>query len=101
MKTLALASLHPTQMTHGERQIRQKVDAYHALNKHDLEMAIAEKPIAVVLGPQGKAYVIDHHHVTCALLRIDVERAPFVLVADLSSLPASEFWLTLENRSWT
>jgi hypothetical protein len=100
MNTLALARLHPTQATHGERQIQQKVAGYRALQGHDLEMAIAEKPIAVVLGAGEEYFVVDHHHVANALMRSGVERAPFVLIADLSSLSKADFWLTMENRSW-
>lgn len=101
MNTLDIDRLRPTQVTHGERQIRQKVEAYRALHARDLKMAIAEKPIAIVLGPDEAPYVIDHHHVAGALLRIGVARVPFVLLRDFSSLSSAEFWLTLENRSWT
>ncbi|SAK58299.1 chromosome partitioning protein ParB [Caballeronia fortuita] len=100
MNTLRIDDLHPTQVTHGERQIRQKAASYRALSAHDLEMAIAEKPIAIVLGPHGEPYVIDHHHVVCALSRIGVKDVPFVLVRDLSSLSRAAFWLTLENHAW-
>jgi hypothetical protein len=100
MNTLRIDRLHPTQMTLGERQVRQKVARYRELSAHDLEMAIAEKPVAVVFGPQDEPYVIDHHHVTCALARIGVEQVPFVMVKDLSSLSHAEFWLTLENHAW-
>jgi hypothetical protein len=100
MNTLRIDRLHPTQMTHGERQIKKKVEDYRALNAHELEMAIAEKPIAIVLGPQGEPYVIDHHHVACALSRIGIEDVPFVLVRDLSSLSMAAFWLTLDNHAW-
>ena len=100
MNTLEIDRLRPTQMTHGERQIRRKTAEYKAMSGHDLQMAIAEKPIAVVLGPGGEPFVIDHHHVACALSRIGVTRVPFVLVRDLSALSVADFWLTLENRSW-
>ena len=101
VNTLRIDRLRPTQMTHGERQIRQKIAAYRALSGHDLDMAIAEKPIAIVLGPRDEPFVIDHHHVACALSRIGVKEAPFVLVRDLSALSHADFWLTLENRAWT
>jgi hypothetical protein len=101
MKALSIDQLRPTQMTHGERQIRQKAAAYAALSGHDLDMAIAEKPIAVVRGPGGEPFVIDHHHVATALSRVKVKRVPVVLVRDWSSLSWAEFWLALENSSWT
>ncbi|WP_309911833.1 ParB-like protein [Caballeronia sp. LZ035] len=56
MNTLDIDRLRPTQITHGERQIRQKVEAYRALHARDLKMAIAEKPIAIVLGPVPLKY---------------------------------------------
>ncbi|BBU33538.1 hypothetical protein BTHE68_72720 (plasmid) [Burkholderia sp. THE68] len=100
MRTLRIDQLHPTQMTHGERQIRQKAAAFRDLSAHDVAMAIAEKPIAIVLGPGGEPYVIDHHHVACALARIGVKEMPFMLVEDLSGLSIAQFWLTLENNAW-
>jgi hypothetical protein len=101
MKTLNIDRLRPTQVTHGEREIREKTRHYKALSGHDLQMAIAEKPIPIVLGPDEEPYVIDHHHVATALWRTDVKRVPVVLVSDLSSMTKAEFWLTLENNRWT
>jgi hypothetical protein len=60
MKTLGIDLLRPTQMTHGTREIREKTKAYEALTGHELEMAIAEKPIPVVLGVSGFPFAIDH-----------------------------------------
>ncbi len=101
MKTLKIDQLRPTQVTHGLREIRAKTKAYRSMTGHDLEMAIAEKPIPVVLGPGGTPFVIDHHHVATALWRADVKRVPVVLVSDLSSLSRAGFWLIMENNRWT
>ncbi|HEY1213614.1 MAG TPA: ParB/Srx family N-terminal domain-containing protein, partial [Bryobacteraceae bacterium] len=101
MKTLKIGQLRPTQMTHGMREIRQKTEAYERLKGHELEMAIAEKPIPVVYGPCEIPYAIDHHHVATALWHAKVKRVPVVLVKDLSKLSLAEFWLTLENNRWT
>ncbi|MCC8400593.1 ParB/Srx family N-terminal domain-containing protein [Paraburkholderia sp. MMS20-SJTN17] len=101
MNTLEIERLRPTQVTHGMREIRDKTAMYKALNGHRLEMAIADKPIPVVYGPRGAPYAIDHHHVATALWFAGIKSVPFVLVSDLSSLLAAEFWLTMENRRWT
>lgn len=53
MRTLRIDRLRPTQFTHGMREIRDKTKAYRSLTGHDLQMAIAEKPVPVVLGPDG------------------------------------------------
>lgn len=88
-------------MTHGLREIHDKTRDYKALSAHDLQMAIAEKPVPVVYGPSGLPFAIDHHHVATALRAVGVRSVPFVLVRDLSSLTEAEFWLTLENNRWT
>ena len=101
MKTIKIARLRPTQVTHGEREIREKTKAYRSLSGHELEMAIAEKPVPIVLGPANAPYAIDHHHVATALWHAGVTRVPVVLISDLSSLTRAEFWLTMENHRWT
>jgi hypothetical protein len=101
MKTIKIDQLRPTQMTHGLREICDKTKSYKALHGHELQMAIAEKPIPVVYGPMGVPFAIDHHHVATALRRANVKSVPFVLVRDLSSLPEADFWLTMENNRWT
>jgi hypothetical protein len=101
MKRIAIKKLRPTQATHGRREVEKKTEEYAVLTGRELEMAIAEKPIPIVLGPGGEAFAIDHHHVAAALWAAGVREVPVVLVADLSALDQAEFWLTLENRRWT
>jgi hypothetical protein len=100
MKQIALEQLRPTQMTHGRREVAHKIEQYRGLSEHDLQMAIAEKPVPVVLGPQGAPYVTDHHHIVAALHALGVAAVPVVLQEDLSSLTVQQFWLTMENRRW-
>jgi hypothetical protein len=101
MKMLRIDQLRPTQMTHGMREVSEKTEKYKALSGHELEMAIAERPIPVVYGPNGAPFAIDHHHVAAALWRANVKSVPFVLVRDLSFLPQADFWQTMENNRWT
>ena len=101
MKTMDIERLRPTQVTHGAREVRGKTRFYQSLSGHDLEMAIAEKPVPIVQGPNGDAFLIDHHHVAAALWHANIKSVPVVLVKDLSSCSAAEFWLTLEDNNWT
>ncbi|OUL93729.1 ParB-like protein [Paraburkholderia hospita] len=101
MKMSRIDLLRPTQVTHGMREIRDKTKAYKSLSRHELDMAIAEKPVPVVLGPGSAAFVIDHHHVATALWRANIKLVPVILVRDLSSLSKAAFWLTMENNRWT
>jgi hypothetical protein len=100
VKDVKIEALHPTQMTHGLREIQQKIDAYKSLSRHDLAMAIASKPIPVVLGPHDNVFAIDHHHVAAALSQCGIKSVPITLVRDLSASPPSAFWETLENNRW-
>jgi hypothetical protein len=96
-----IEELRPTQMTHGAREVREKARQYRSLSSHDLKMAIAEKPIPVVCGPDGIPFAIDHHHVAAALWEIGIRSVPVVLVRDLSSCSWASFWFTMENEHWT
>jgi hypothetical protein len=101
MKQIALEKLRPTQMTHGMREVEKKIEQYRSLSEHDRQMAIAEKPVPLVLGPDEEPYVTDHHHVVAALHALRITAVPVVLVEDLSSLTPEQFWLTMEDRRWT
>lgn len=54
MKKAKIKDLHLTQMTHREREVAKEADKYRSLEGHDLDMAIAEKPVPIVLGPGGQ-----------------------------------------------
>lgn len=101
MTSLKIEQLRPTQFTHGAREVREKIKGYKALSGHDLEMAIAEKPIPVVYGPGDAPFAIDHHHVAAALWHLGIKSVPVVLVRDLSSYSQAAFWLSMENERWT
>ncbi len=100
MKTVIIKDVRPTQLTHGLREIHRKTAFYESLSGHELNMAIAEKPLPIVLGPHGTPFAIDHHHVATALRRAGIRAMPAVLVADFSWLSYQEFWLSLESRYW-
>lgn len=101
MKTVAIEDIHPTQLTHGLREIVRKTQFYESLSGQDLKMAIAEKPVPLVLGPGMAPFAIDHHHVATALRRAGIKTMPAVLVADLSRLSYQDFWLLMDNNRWT
>jgi hypothetical protein len=101
MKQIALERLRPSQMTHGRREVAEKSEQYRSLSEHDRQMAIAEKPVPIVLGPNEVPYLTDHHHIVAALHALRIPAVPVVLIEDLSSLTPGKFWLTMEDRRWT
>jgi len=95
---VALTDLIPTQFTVGMREVDEKVKKLGSPAK--LEKTLATKPIVVVLGPGGKPYVIDHHHLALTLLMMGKKTAPFEVKADFSKDSPQEFWKKMEDNHW-
>lgn len=102
IQSLATSALRPTQIAVGWRLMKWKVKDLRKLDRKPQELVdfILENPIRVVLGPGGKAYVIDHHHLALALAREKFRTAPVVVESDLSGLAATDFWSEMQVRRW-
>jgi len=99
---IELANLHPTQMAVGMKQVEFKQKGLRKLagKKKELEKFILERPIRVVLGPGGQAYVIDHHHLALALVREGFTKAPVSVAADYSKMDEEEFWQKMQDMKY-
>ena len=96
----AVESLRPTQLTVGYAEVLLKRQQWRVLDKAKRDRFIADHPLPAVVGPKGKHYIVDHHHLARALLDERVERARLVVWADLSTLAKDEFWLVMDHRNW-
>ena len=88
-----LEDLRPTQMAVGMRAVaakREKVER-RARSRRKLKCFLEERPIPAVLGPGEDFFIIDHHHLSLALLKSDVEEAWVDVIADFSHLPRKRF----------
>ena len=56
--------------------------------------------IPVILGPKGRHYVIDHHHLARALHDEGVKDVLVNVIADLSALDKDSFWVVMDCRGW-
>jgi len=56
--------------------------------------------IPVILGPKDRHYIIDHHHLSRALLEEGVKEVLVTVVAKLRRLEKDEFWTFVDNRGW-
>jgi hypothetical protein len=56
--------------------------------------------IPVILGPKGRRYIIDHHHLARALHEEGVKEVLTTVVADLDRLDTESFWFVLDNHDW-
>ncbi|MBY0561818.1 ParB-like protein [Hyphomicrobium sp.] len=88
-----IEDLRPTQMAVGMRAVaakREKVER-RARSRRKLKCFLEERPIPAVLGPGEDFFIIDHHHLSLALLKSEVEEAWVDVIADFSHLPRKRF----------
>jgi hypothetical protein len=98
-----MADLHPTPITVVMREVEAKRKRWRERSgksgKKGAEF-LGKHMIPVILGPEGRHYVIDHHHLTRALHEEGVKKIVVTVVANLSKLERDTFWFVLDNRSW-
>jgi hypothetical protein len=91
-----IMSLRPTQITVGYREVEEKRSEWRKLGKK-AGRYLGGHMIPVVIGPKGRAYVTDHHHLSRALLdegQRDVLVQPLMNLEDLSE---DYFWRFLDR----
>lgn len=97
--SVPLDELRPTQMAVGMRAVaakREKVER-RARNVRKLRRYLEDRPIPAILGPDDDLFIIDHHHLSLALLKSDVGEAFVRVVGDLSDLPRKRFLRRMAN----
>jgi hypothetical protein len=97
-KSTPLDELRPTQITVGMKEVEEKRRRWR--DKHGVKAGefLASHMIPVVLGPKGRRYVTDHHHLARALHEEGVKQVATTVVLDLSRLEPEAFWFVLDNR---
>jgi len=96
-----VADLVPTQMTVGIREVIHKRRRWRERSSDRAANYLNKLRIPVVLGPNGRHYLIDRHHLTLALRGEGIGKFTVLFVANLSTLSIDEFWITLERLNWT
>ena len=91
--SVPLDELRPTQMAVGMRAVAAKQEKVErrARSNRKLRRFLEARPIPAVRGPDDDLFIIDHHHLSLALLKSDVEEAFVRVVGDLSHLPRKPF----------
>jgi len=100
LKPVAIAELRPTQITLGFHEVDQKRKQFRDQNVADGDAFLGRHMIPCVLGPKGRHYVIDNHHLARALHEEGVENVLVSVAADVSGLSKASFWTYLDNKSW-
>jgi hypothetical protein len=97
-KSTPLKQLRPTQITVGMREVDEKRKRWKEKHGKKAGEFLASHMIPVVLGPDGRPYVTDHHHLARALHEEKVKEIATTVVLDLSHLKPESFWFVLDNR---
>ncbi|HEY2445464.1 MAG TPA: ParB-like protein [Rhizomicrobium sp.] len=100
LKPVPLADLRPTQLTIGLREVEERRKKWRARKGKKASDFFGTHLIPVVLGPKGRHYVIDHHHLARALMDEGLTEIFITVVARLDRLTQEAFWIVLDNRSW-
>ncbi len=92
--------LKPTQMTVGFREVAEKRREWRDRSAEHAGEYLGRHMVPTVLGPKGRHYLVDHHHLALALAEEKQKEVLATVVADLSGLSKAAFWIYLDNRSW-
>ena len=97
---VAIADLRPTQITVGMREVAAKRAHWRAMKDAKAGEFLGKHMIPVIVGPKERFFVIDHHHLTRALMEEKAKDVLVTVVADLKRLETDAFWFVLDNRNW-
>ncbi|HXH31477.1 MAG TPA: ParB/Srx family N-terminal domain-containing protein [Bacteriovoracaceae bacterium] len=94
LNKVSLLSLRPTQFAVGMLEVNEKIKIVEKYGKKELKKYLIDNPVPVVVGPDGKMYVIDHHHFLCVCYHLGIKKVYVETVKDLSTsdLGYSKFW---------
>jgi hypothetical protein len=102
LSPVAIAELRPTQITVGFREVAEKRREWRDRSEKSAKKAaqyLGRHMVPTVLGPSGRHYLIDHHHLALALHEEKQTEVLATVTADLSALPKAAFWTYLDNRA--
>ena len=97
---VAIADLRPTQISVGMREVKLKREELRKRKSKKIGKFLGDHMIPVILGPRGRCYVIDHHHLSLALHGEGIEHVLVTVIADLSALTLDDFWTVMDHRAW-
>src|SRR5580692_9734979 len=101
LQPIPILSLRPTQMTVGMREVKEKRKHWRGRkSKKKQAESLGKHMIPVVLGPDKRYYVIDHHHLARALHDEGIKDILVTVVADLTMVDRDAFWGVLDNKRW-
>jgi hypothetical protein len=100
LRPIPIAELRPTQITVGYREVAEKRRQWRERSGKGAAEFLGRHMAPTVLGPKGRHYLVDHHHLALALHEEKQQDVLAMVLADLSGLSKASFWTYLDNRAW-
>lgn len=100
LEPVKIADLRPTQITVGMREVERKRKEWKGKSDKQRAASFAKHMVPVILGPKERPYILDHHHLACALHGEQVDLVLVQVVKDLSRLDKDAFWIFMDNKMW-
>jgi len=97
---IPILDLRPTQMTVGMREVKEKRQRFREQAEKKQRETIAKHMIPVVLGPDKRYYVVDHHHLARALHDEGIKDILVTVIGDLTMVDRDAFWGVMDNKRW-
>src|ERR1700742_3853377 len=97
---IPILDLRPTQMTVGMREVKEKRKRFQEQDDEKLSKTLGKHMIPVVIGPDKRSYVVDHHHMARALHEEGIKDILVTVVGDLRMVEREAFWGVMDNKRW-
>jgi hypothetical protein len=96
-----LLELHPTQFAIGFRAMKKKEKEILQLEDEDsLKHYLKKHAEPTVIGPKGRLYIVDHHHLGRALLEAKIKATYAEILANWKNKSETAFWSAMKNKGW-
>jgi hypothetical protein len=95
-----ILALRPTQMTVGIREVKDKRKRFREQKEKKQSEMIGKHMIPVVVGPDERYYVVDHHHLARALHDEGIKDILVTVIGDLRMVDKDAFWGVMDNKRW-
>lgn len=93
--------LHPTQFGVGMEEVRWRTAKLQRMDKDERHEYLVAREAPLVIGPQGRPYIVDRHHLARAMLDASTDnRLHGRIVAAWGDLDVATFWSRMQARSW-
>lgn len=92
-----ISALHPTQMNIGKVEAESKADQLKSMSDKERDAYLRVHPVPVVIGPSGRLYLVDHHHLCDAMLSIGKKHVYATVIESLGGLSETGFWQRMQE----